>query len=394
MRRREAMQPIGATPPEVTAVRSPEGTPRRQRRYRIGRLLATAGCVALVASAAWFATRFDPLGRASAAYGRRQYPAALKAARDHLGRFPGDRSASLMAARCLTRLGRPGEAEAHYHRAGPLEIDDMQDRAYGLVQSGDPEGAAAVYEQLLARRPDDVTALKRLAAVRMGRKEWRATLELVDRLIAIPSEEVAGLTLAAIAHHESKHYQQAVEAGRRILALDPTLKRMPLPRALFWNNLALDLMAMGRAEEARAYLEEALAGSEDAALMELLGLTYSHLGMTDEAERCWRQAESWDPDNADVCLDLGRLAMSHRSWDEAIGFFKRAAGRSTDAVEPLYNLSQAYRMRGDRDEAERYRRLADHRRRSLPPRGGGMGADVDPVGPSGRLDATARESPR
>jgi tetratricopeptide (TPR) repeat protein len=348
----------------------------------------------LLISAAWFAIRFDPLGRASAAYARRQYPAALKAARDHLGRFPGDRSASLMAARCLTRLGRPDEAESHYRRAGPLGPDDMQDRAYGLVQSGDPEGAAAVYEQLLARRADDVTALKRLAAVRMGRKEWRATLELADRLIAIPSEEVAGLTLAAIAHHESKHYEQAVDVGRRILALDPTLKRMPLPRGLFWNNLALDLMAMGRAEEARAYLESELAGSEDAALMELLGLTYSHLGLTDEAERCWRQAERWDPDNADACLDLGRLAMSHRRWDEAIGFFKRAAERSTGAVEPLYNLSQAYRMRGDRDEAERYRRLADDRRRSQPPRGGGMGADVDPVGPSTRSDAATRESPR
>jgi tetratricopeptide (TPR) repeat protein len=128
--------------------------------------------------------------------------------------------------------------------------------------------------------------------------------------------------------------------------------------------------------------------------MELLGLTYSHLGSTDEAERCWREAERRDPDNADVCLDLGRLAMSRRRWDEAIGFFKRAAGRSTDAVEPFYNLSQAYRMLGDRGEAERYRRLADDRRRARPPRGEGMGADVDPEGPSGRSDAATRESPR
>ena len=42
-------------------------------------------------------------------------------------------------------------------------------------------------------------------------------------------------------------------------------------------------------------------------------------------------------------------------------------------------------MLGDRDEAERYRRLADDRRRSLPPRGGGMGADVDPDGPSAEV---------
>ena len=152
---------------------------------------------------------------------------------------------------------------------------------------------------------------------------------------------------------------------------------MPLPRTLFWNNLALDLLAIGRTGGGERLPGAALAGSEDAGLMELLGLTYSHQGLTDQAERCWRQAERWDPKNADVCLDLGRLALGRRRWDEAVGFLKRAADRSREAVEPLYNLSQAYRMLGNHDEAERYRRLADERRRSQPPRSAGMGADVD-----------------
>ncbi len=129
----------------------------------------------------------------------------------------------------------------------------------------------------------------------MGRKQWRPTLELADRLKAYSSEAVAGWTLAAIAHHELKHHEQAVEAGRRVVALDPELKRLLLPRSLFWNNLALDLMALGRTEEARGYLERALARAEDAGLMELLGLTYSQQGLTDQAERCWRQAEALGP---------------------------------------------------------------------------------------------------
>jgi tetratricopeptide (TPR) repeat protein len=342
----------------------------------------------------WLATRFDPLGRANAAYGRRQYQAALKAARDHLGRFPDDRAASLMAARCLTRLGRPGEAEVHYRRAEPLDTDDLQARAFGLVRSGDPDGAVKVYERLLTRLPQDALALKQLAAVRMGRKEWRATLELADRLRAIPSEQVAALTLSAIAHHEMKHYALAVEAGRKVIEVDPELKGMPLPRTLFWNNLALDLLALGRPDDARAYLERALAGSEDAGLMELLGLTYAHQGLTEEAERCWRQAERWDSENADVCLDLGRLAMGRRRWREAIAFFQRATDRSRDAVEPLYNLSQAYRMLGDPAEAERYRRLADERRRAQPPRHGGMGADLGPTGAAQGMGASMREPTR
>jgi hypothetical protein len=42
-------------------------------------------------------------------------------------------------------------------------------------------------------------------------------------------------------------------------------------------------------------------------------------------------------------------------------------------------------MRGDRAEAERYRQLADERRRSQPPPRTGMGADLD--------DATAEGMP-
>ena len=110
--------------------------------------------------------------------------------------------------------------------------------------------------------------------------------------------------------------------------------------------------------------------------MELLGLTYSQQGALDEAERCWRQAESWDPKNADVCLDLGRLALSRNQWGEAVSYLKRAADRSTAAVEPLYNLSQAYQMLGNAVEAKRYRQLADERRLASPAPATGMGADA------------------
>ena len=129
--------------------------------------------------------------------------------------------------------------------------------------------------------------------------------------------------------------------------------------------------------------------------MELLGLTYSQQGAIDQAERCWRQAESWDPNNADVCLDLGRLAMSRRRWDEAVDFLKRAADRSPEAVEPLYNLSQAYRMLGDRDEAERYRRARRIGVGRPSRRGrGGMGEDVDPGAATDRNGSSRPEPAR
>ena len=292
------------------------------------------------------------------------------------------------------RLGRYTLAEDYYRKAAPLDLADAHARAYNLVNLNEPKRAVLAYNELLKRSPDDVLALKRIAAVRMGLQQWRDTLDLADRLIAIPGEEVAGQTMAGIAHHELKHYDQAVISWLRVLEIDDELKRMPLPRALFWNNLSLDLIAGGRTEEARRYLTKALVDCQDAGLMELLGLTYSQQGAIDDAERCWRQAESWDPDNADVCLDLGRLALSRNRWNEAVDFLKRAADRSSDAVGPLYNLSQAYRMLGNVAEAERYRRLADRRRRARPSAATGVGAGANPDSNQVRSGAGSPESDR
>jgi tetratricopeptide (TPR) repeat protein len=382
--------PPSTTDPDSRPELRPQRSTRGVRRVGLGLIIAAL----TLCPAVWFMTRFDRFGHAAAAYEKHQYRVALRAANDYMRWFPDDRGASLMAARCLARLNRARDAEPYYRKAAPLALADAHARAYAFVGINEPKRAALAYDELLGCWPDDALALKRLAAVRMGMEQWREVLKLADRLIAIPPEEVAGQTMAGIAHHELKHYEQAVAAGLRVLELDNNLERMPLPRKLFWNNLALDLMAGGRTDEARGYLTRALADSHDAGLLELLGLTHSQQGSIDEAERCWRQAESWDPDNADVCLDLGRLAVSRRQWSEAVTFLKRAAARSSHAVEPLYSLSQAYRMLGNVDEAERYRRLADQRRQAHPAVATGMGTSSAAEPRQETDEAGARGLPR
>jgi tetratricopeptide (TPR) repeat protein len=350
---------------------------RRRLRRTLGIVLLVGFAAMVMTLAVWYGTRFDMTGAARAAYARHQYRNALRAAQDHLKFFPHNRHASLLAARCLTRLGQSREAEVHYQRAAALDHEDMQARAVGLLQADQPKKALVVYQDILKRWPENALALKRSAAVRMGMKQWPEVLELSARLVAVLGEEVAGRTLEGIAYHELKHYPQAISASSRVLELDPDLKTMLLPRTLFWNNLALDLMALGRTEEARAFLTRALAGSDDAGLKELLGTTYFQQGDLDQAEQCWHEAVSLDPKNADAWLDLGRLAMSRRNWKQAAEFLTRAADLSIDAVEPLYNLSLAHQMMGNKTEADRFRRLADEKRRSSPQRTGGMGESVD-----------------
>jgi tetratricopeptide (TPR) repeat protein len=331
-------------------------------------------------------SRFDLQGKAQLAFLNRDYRTALRAAQDHLKRWPGDRRASLMAARCLGCMGLPRQAEVYYQQAGELDLDDLQDRAYGLVRAGDPHRAAEVYFKLITRWPDNVLALKRLAAVLMELKQWKSALLLSERLLRIPSGQVAGHTLAGIGFHVSKHAAQAAESFERVLQLDPELKEMPLPHDLFWNHLALDLIALGRTNAARGYLQQALARREDAGLRELLGVTYEKEGLLSQAEQCWRQALSRDPNNTDALLDLGRLALSRRQWSEAVRLLERARVLSPQSVDPVYNLSRAYRLKGDIASAERCEALAA-RLRTSQQRGdvGQMPARADlltsPVGP-------------
>jgi tetratricopeptide (TPR) repeat protein len=317
----------------------------------------------------------DPLLEARALLAAGDARRCLRLAQESLDRRPGDPDAALLVARAANRLGLVRMASIHYRLAGSQRADrrDLQDHAYLLATSAQPDEAAAVYEALLQRWPNDALALKRLAAVRMAQRDWRSVLVLAERLLDIPGSEVAGSTLAAIAHHESKRYSQAVAASQRVLELDPELVEMPLPKPLFWNNFALDLMAVGSSEEAERWLRKALESESAANLWELLGLSLFQQGSTDEAERCWREAVRQDPANANAWLGLGRLALGRRDGVRAIEFFHRAVEAAPLAVEPHDNLGRAYRTLGDADQARQWERKAAELRATRPITGG-MGA--------------------
>jgi len=284
------------------------------RRARL-RWSLSAGILAIASAAVllWIWLGRDPLlPRAQEAFDSGDYRSALRLTQERLKIRPDDPRANLLAARSLCRLGFFVQCESHYLRAGGLadQLDDLHNRAYAMVVGEQPERAQALYEEILSRSPADLLALKRLAAVQMAQKQWRAVVGLADRLIAAPGGDVDGQTLLAYGHHELRQYGLAVAAAQKVLQIDPSLQRMPLPPGLFWNNLALDLIALGRTSEAESYLVQALRDLRDPKLMELLGLVYFQQGAVDRAEECWRKSLDWDPENADALLGMGRLALN------------------------------------------------------------------------------------
>ena len=130
-----------------------------------------------------------------------------------------------MAARCLSRLDYADQAEPYFKRAGRLELFDAQLRAYGLARGPHSERAIQAYHEILENWPDNVTALRRLAAVQLAQNNTNELLSLADRLSGIPQGAVIGHTLRGVVFHNDSNPQRAIECFERVLALDPELRR-------------------------------------------------------------------------------------------------------------------------------------------------------------------------
>ena len=332
----------------------------------MGNLAWVAVGIGLLVVTAWNLTASTALGEARRAYTRGDLAICLQHALDHLNRQPWSHEGALLAARCLSRLDYADAAEPYYRRAGALSLDDLQIRAYGLVRGNHRQRAIQAYEAILARWPDNVTALRRLAAVQFTQNNIPEMLKLADRLIRVPSGRAIGYTLQGVVYHNDKDHEQAAAALEHVLKLDPELRVMPLPRALFWSHLADDVAGSGRLDDVVRYLTRALEQDPDAELVYKLGRTYFLQGAMDQAERCYRQAIEWNPKDFRFPLYLGKLEFQRKHFDAALNFLEKARTLAPEHADVLHNLSLVYRHLGRTSEADRLQEILNQRRRQAP----------------------------
>jgi tetratricopeptide (TPR) repeat protein len=329
----------------------------RRGRKGIALLLGTV-LFGMLLLTGWNLTRSTSLDEARRAYSRGTLVLALGGSLDHLSRQPWSRDASLIAALCLSRLDFASAAEPYYQSAGTLSLGDLQIRAYGLVRGNHREQAIQAYREILKRWPENVLAMRRLAAVQMTQSNDSEVLKLADRLVQIPDGAAIGYTLLGIVHHNQKNHEDAVAALERVLVLDPELRVMPLPRRLFWSHLVSELTAVGRPADSRRYLLQALKDNPDAYLMTSLGLAYEFEGSTEDAERCYRHAMEWDARYSPPYLYLGKIELHRRHTEEALRHLHRALELAPKDYDVVYNLALAYRQIGRTEEASRFQSKA------------------------------------
>ncbi len=323
--------------------------------------------IGLLGLTAWIQTRSDALAKAQLAYNQADLLHCLQHALDHLERQPWSSEAALLAARCLSRLDYADAAEPYYRRAGKLSLNDSQIRAYGMARGPHPDQAIAAYRAILEVAPENITALRRLAAILLAQKKTDDILKLADRLAKLPDGAVIGTTLRGVAYHNDNNPQQAVAAFKDVLKLDPELKEMPLARSLFWSHLVDDLIASGRMEDADRSLTQALENASDASLMNRLGMIYFLRGELDDAERSFRRAAEWDPSSFDPPMNLAKVALQRGRPHEALEQLNRAKLLAPRQYPVYYNLASVYRQLGQTAEADRIQAtLKQFRQRQTP----------------------------
>lgn len=146
-------------------------------------------------------------------------------------------------------------------------------------------------------------------------------------------------------HTRAGEYEEAVEASKRAISLNPYF-------AEAYFNLGLAYSGLGMYEEAMEASEQAIGLKPDFVEAYInLGLAYSGLGMYKEAMEASKQAISLNPYSPEAHYNLGFAYNGLGMHREAVEASKRAVSLNPYFAEAHYNLGLAYSGLGMYEEA-------------------------------------------
>ncbi len=192
--------------------------------------------------------------------------------------------------------------------------------------------ARALYEQVLATRPNDPDALHLLGVIALQAGQHQAALDLIERAIAgrpdfAEAHNNRGAALQALGRR-----RDALNAFRRAGAIDPGFADAHF-------NLGTQLLVLARPEDAIVPLRrsiEADPGNAEAHFN--LGSALSALKRYADAEAAYREALARRPGFAHAYASLGAALNAQRRFDEAADALGRAIEIGPNFAEAHFNL--------------------------------------------------------
>ena len=235
--------------------------------------------------------------------------------------------------------------------ATPAEIFQI---ALHRHQTGDLQGAVALYKRLLQLNPRSAQIYHLLGLVSYQVQDYENAIELISVATGIDDGNAAFFQNLGLAQQAFGQLEDAAESTRRALELDPG-------RNDTRNNLGAILERLGRFDAAEAVLREAIARDpgDVAALNNLAGVLRS-AGRLADAETVLRDALAGGSAAGEVLANLGNVLQDLGRPDEAESAFEEAVAARPDLWEAWCNLG-ALRLKANRLDAaeEAIRRAMD-----------------------------------
>jgi tetratricopeptide (TPR) repeat protein len=264
----------------------------------------------------------------------------------------------------------------HQQYPGNPKVGNLEGLAF--LGSGDPEGAASAFRQVLATRPDFFPALKNLAILEWQTKNMQAP-EHTEQALKVEPRDPSLNAYAAIIdlrkQDASAAGQHLDQAGAAISAMPPDVE-LRLAYLLGTNGLYPravhvyeDLIARGASSPSLQYnlgLAQYLGGDYEGAIqtleeaesrghsldnMNLLAQAYEKNRQTQKAIDQLRETIALFPSDENSYLDLATICIDHNAYPLGIEVVQTGLKNKPGSEKLLFQLGVLHALSGQFDEA-------------------------------------------
>ncbi len=210
--------------------------------------------------------------------------------------------------------GLPGSRQT----PAPVSVQQMLERAVSHHSAGDMKAAVSLYDDVLARAPDNSTALNLSGLVAHQTGDHELAAARIARAIDISPDYVDAHGNLGLALTELGRHDEAVACHRRALALEPGA-------ADILCNLGNALQKSGDLEEAASVYGQALEREPGAADIHCNRASVLHeLGRFDDAVAGYEQALKIAPNFAEALGYLGESLRELKQYQKAVACLERS----------------------------------------------------------------------
>lgn len=279
----------------------------------------------------------------------KKYPAAAEKLKQLMQGAPDNHEIILLYAGCKFELTDFAEAFPLYRKLVAEATDEriykeaLQKLAFGLQRVGALSEAAALYNNILNKYPDDIFSLHNFAMMRLSEAKTDECIGLFERILAIQPGNAEALINLSVALTE-KNPERAEQCLRSALVTDSD-------NADALYNLGNICSATGRIEEAEQLFLKAI--EKNAFLYKAynnLGVVYQQSNRYAEAEKILVKGLLYAPQSTELMNNFGNVFRLQGKVDEALQWFNKALEINPRFYEACKNKGMTLLLAGDYKE--------------------------------------------